>query len=332
MVRQIGSVGAEPPRAKGKRAIDRATLSRRLSLEPLEDRSLLSLTLTSNGQATSTIVVSKEPTVAAAYAAAELQSDLKQVTGATVPIATDDQAVSGTTHPRRRERGHRSVGVPELQLPVATIYGRFPAEHSGADGKRQDTTGRQWHGDTVYGAPLCVNGEFGNALAFSGADALSVANPGFNDATGSLECWVNFTGTGGNEHGTILRLDGTDPWWGYHILERVDGNRVRYTTYTGNNQTGYSVESGTLSPGWHHVLATHTTASGGKIELFIDGVSQGTAGYNATTCANSQLCVGGYVYGSGTHFQSADRQHRRDSRLVVRAELRRVAAHPSADR
>ena len=79
-----------------KGAIDGAAVSRRLSLEPFEERPLLSLTLVQNGAPTSTIVVSKEPTVAAAYAAAELQSDLKQITGATVPIVTDDQTTSGT--------------------------------------------------------------------------------------------------------------------------------------------------------------------------------------------------------------------------------------------
>ena len=45
---------------------------------------------------------------------------------------------------------------------------------------------------------------YGNAMQFSGGNALTVASPGFNDNTGSLECWVNFSGTG-NSNGTILR-------------------------------------------------------------------------------------------------------------------------------
>ncbi len=134
---------------------------------------------------------------------------------------------------------------------------------------------------TTYGNPTSATGRYGGAMAFAGADALAVANPGFNDAAGSLECWVNFTGTGGNEDGTILRLDGANPW-SYHILERVDGNHVAYVTYDGQHSA--CVESSSPLTGWHQILATHSTTSG-KIELFIDGVSQGTDTYTATTCA-----------------------------------------------
>ena len=136
---------------------------------------------------------------------------------------------------------------------------------------------------TTYGNPTSATGRYGGAMAFAGADALVVANPGFNDAAGSLECWVNFTGTGGNEDGTILRLDGANPW-SYHILERVNGNHVAYVTYDGQHSA--CVESSAPLTGWHQILATHSTTSG-KIELFIDGVSQGTDTYTATTCAGS---------------------------------------------
>ena len=294
---KLDRLGRSRPGRKGKRAIDRATLSRRLSLEPLEDRTLLSLTLTSNGQATSTIVVSKEPTVAAAYAAAELQSDLKQVTGATVPIATDDQAVSGTTILVGESAATEALGYQNSSFQSQQYTVDFQPSTlvlMGNDKTQQADSGTA----TVYGAPLCVNGELAMRWRFRRGCP--------QRGEFRVQRQHRFAGVLGEFHGDRRQrarhdsaLDGTDPWWGYHILERVDGNCVRYTTYTDNNQTGYSVESGTLSPGWHHVLATHTTASGGKIELFIDGVSQGTAGYNATTCANAQLCVGGYVYGSG---------------------------------
>ena len=124
-------------------------------------------------------------------------------------------------------------------------------------------------------------GNFGSAQEFAGADAVTVPSSGFDDNIGSLECWVNFTGTGGNDNGTILRIDGANPST-YHLLQRVGGNGVQYLVYDGQHQYVVNSLSNTLT-GWHHVLATHTTASGGKIELFIDGVSQGTAGYSATT-------------------------------------------------
>ncbi len=148
---------------------------------------------------------------------------------------------------------------------------------------------------TMYGDPQWVVGHSGSAVQFAGADALTAVNPGFNDNTGSLECWVYFSGTSGNDSGTILRLDGTSPYWSYHIIDRINGNEVRYRFYNDNTKIGYSVTSGQLSAGWHYILATHSTTTG-TIELFIDGVSQGTAAYYATTCAGAQLCMGGYVY------------------------------------
>ena len=97
-LRRLMSLALEPwksasPKRTGCKS---ATLPRQLRLEPLEERALLSVTLVNNGMPTSTIVVAKDPTTAAVYAAAELQADIKQITGATVPIATDDQTITGT--------------------------------------------------------------------------------------------------------------------------------------------------------------------------------------------------------------------------------------------
>ena len=181
----------------------------------------------------------------------------------------------------------------------------------------------------MYGDPQWVVGHSGSAVQFAGADALTSVNPGFNDNTGSLECWVYFSGTSGNDSGTILRLDGTSPYWSYHIIDRINGNEVRYRFYNDNTKIGYSVTSGQLSAGWHYILATHSTTTG-TIELFIDGVSQGTAAYYATTCAGAalhgRLCV------PRRGFQWAVGHRQRGSRLLVGPQLRRATAHPGADR
>ena len=54
------------------------------------------LTLVQNGQPASTIVIAKEATRAAQLGAYELQYHFQLITGATVPIVTDDQTVTGT--------------------------------------------------------------------------------------------------------------------------------------------------------------------------------------------------------------------------------------------
>ena len=54
-----------------------------------------SVTLATTGDLLSTIVVAKQPTVAAASAAAELQYHIERITGALLPIAAADQSVAG---------------------------------------------------------------------------------------------------------------------------------------------------------------------------------------------------------------------------------------------
>ena len=136
---------------------------------------------------------------------------------------------------------------------------------------------------TSYGSPAQVTGYFGNATSFSGTAAITAASAGFSDSIGSLECWVNFSGTG-NAGGTILRLDGTTGWTSYQLISRTSSGCVMYSIYNSNTGATYSVTSSVLTAGWHSILATHSTTSG-TIELFIDGVSQGTAAYYATSCA-----------------------------------------------
>jgi hypothetical protein len=91
-------------------------------------------------------------------------------------------------------------------------------------------------------------------------------------------------------HGTILRLDGADPWT-YHIIQRdLDSSRISYTTYDGTN--GYSLSSGELAEGWYHVMGTHDAAAG-VMEFFVDGVSVGQTRYVKTTCKGAVLGLGG---------------------------------------
>ena len=54
------------------------------------------VTLVEDRQPACTIVLAAQPTRAAQFAAAELQWHLEQITGATVPMARDDQTVTGT--------------------------------------------------------------------------------------------------------------------------------------------------------------------------------------------------------------------------------------------
>lgn len=253
------------------------------------------IVIVDNGTAAATLVLAPEPTQAAAFAAQELRLHIHEITGVNLPVATAGQAVSGT---------RILVGQSDLTRGTGFAGADF-ADQEYLIGFRPDTLILMGNDllrpvpspVTAHGTPKPVDGRFGRALRFDGKSALRVSSPGFSDTAGSLECWVRLpedappqTGAG-----TILRLDGHGPWT-YHILEAGHGSRrIKYVTYDG--QAGSSVLSAELVPGWHHLCAAHSEIEG-VIELFVDGVSQGTARFKRSTCANAALLVGGIVPGS----------------------------------
>jgi uncharacterized delta-60 repeat protein len=108
----------------------------------LEERALLSLTLVNSGSVTSTIVVAKDPTTAAAYAAVELQDAIEEMTGAIVPIVTDDQIVTGTT-----------ILVGESMATQALGYHNSAGEDFSSDPQLI----AKWTSWTLYGSPTTLS-------------------------------------------------------------------------------------------------------------------------------------------------------------------------------
>ena len=146
---------------------------------------------------------------------------------------------------------------------------------------------------TANGTPNWVTGEFGNAISYdgSGAGTISVKNCNFSDTAGTIEAWANITGS---SYTALVNVTSSTGACVQNL--RQWGGQIIYQVYYGANQL--VVASPTLTPGWHHLAATYTTANGGKIELFVDGVSQGSLpGYVATDCGVNATCaIGG---GSG---------------------------------
>ncbi|MCX6970697.1 MAG: LamG domain-containing protein [Verrucomicrobia bacterium] len=150
-------------------------------------------------------------------------------------------------------------------------------------------------GVQVLGAPKFSAGKHGQALSFDGvADGLLVPDLDMDDNEGTMECWI-YLATTFNTTANIFRIDGADPWT-YQIL-MIDGEtrKLSYSVYNGT--AGASVNSSLIGDGWHHVMATYSV-SGGKIELFVDGNSEGTAPYTTpTTCRGKALGIGGVGQG-----------------------------------
>jgi len=242
--------------------------------------------LARDGQPAATIVVAARPTAAARFAAAELQEHVRKMTGATLPIAADDAKVKGPRILVGESAATRALKVDSHFKPQEHLISFLPKTLvlMGSDAAGGESS--------AAGVPERVAGRFGSALKFDGAKTVfKVSDFAFDDAKGSMEAWVWIPAAEPAEKdGTILRLDGSDPWT-YHIVQRnAKSSVISYTTYDGKE--GRRVQSGPLAEGWHHLLATHDAAAA-KMELFVDGVSVGAASYVKTTCKGTMLMVGG---------------------------------------
>ena len=67
--------------------------------------------LTRDGRPIATIVLAKEPTAAAEFAAAELKYHIRKITGATLPIVTDETPVTGPRILVDESAATRSLGL-----------------------------------------------------------------------------------------------------------------------------------------------------------------------------------------------------------------------------
>ena len=251
------------------------------------------LTLVENGMPAATLILAPEPTQTAAFAAQELRLHVREITGVELPVAsTANTAVGGTRILVGESAFTREVGFASADFAGQEYLIGFRPNTLILMGNDRDRPVPS--PVTVHGRPQSVVGRFGRALHFEGQAGLRVSSPGFSDAAGTMACWVRLPGDVPPQGGaaTILRLDGQSPWT-YHIVEAGHGSRrIKYVTYDG--KAGSSVLSGELSAGWHHLAATHSEAER-RIELFVDGESQGTAPFTRSTCARAALQIGGIV-------------------------------------
>ena len=88
------------------------------------------LKLVTDGRAQATIVLAEKPTAAAQLAAFELQYYLKKISGATLPIVREPQAVEGTAilvgeSNAARALGYRHDALAEQEYVIETLPDTF---------------------------------------------------------------------------------------------------------------------------------------------------------------------------------------------------------------
>ena len=139
--------------------------------------------LVRDSQPMATIVVAAEPTVAAAFAAEELQEHVRRITGATLPIMPDNVPVTGARVLVGRSQATDALGLPGEPLkPQEYLVRNLPDTlvllGCEAGAARPFSLRR-------------TEGKFGRALKFDGHhDVTVIDKPGLRDEAGTLEAWI----------------------------------------------------------------------------------------------------------------------------------------------
>ncbi len=233
-----------------------------------------------------TVVLAAEPSPAAGFAARELVEHVRRISGAVLPVVSDTARVAGPRILIGESAATRALPLDSQSLGAQEYIVRFLPDTLVLLGRDGDTGSA-----AATAAVKRAEGTFGAGLDLDGVkDVFTVQDCAFSDDAGTLEAWVWFPAEKTDtHHGTILRLDGTEPWT-YHILQREMGtSAVTYTTYDGKQ--GHGLASKELAEGWHHVVGTYD-AKAAKMALWVDGVLQGETSYVKTTCKGALLGVG----------------------------------------
>ena|GEM_PF-490133 len=244
-----------------------------------------SFTLVKAGKPAATIIVSQKASKAALFAVEELQYHIRRITGATLPLAYDNQTVTGPVVLVGQSKLTSKLGLTNNSLKSQEYVIKFSPKTLLLMGK--DDISKSTENDIL---PR-VEGKFGKAIKFDGVNSyFAVNDPNFTDDEGTLEAWIWMPAKVQEVDGTILRMDSGSPWT-YHILQRLMGtSKIDYRVYDSKNVT--QILSVDLAEGWHHIMATHSK-SAGTLELFVDGVKQGSVPYKDTSCNTATLYVGG---------------------------------------
>jgi len=243
------------------------------------------LTLVKDGAAQCVIVIPSVPNDGAVFVANELQLHFKKVTGAEVAIQNDREKLPAGLTPIYvgDGRGPRQLGLSTKDYDKQEYSLTFLPEAivlMGRDIVEYPVTGRQ-------GKPL-AKGRFGAAWNPGWACA-TVKDHGFDDAQGSMECWVYKAGPKGGEDTGMLIWGIGDGNNAHRLSTEKQADKSHALVYeTKVNGQASQVVVGKewlgRKPGWHHVLCTWDAAAG-KQAVYFDGKPAGEAAYQKTACA-----------------------------------------------
>ena len=242
-----------------------------------------SLAIVKDGTPQAVIVLDKHPTRSAVFAATELREHVRLITGADLPVILYD----GTKEPSVRKI---CVGESAFTRRLGLSNESFkPQEHTIQNaGDTLVLMGR----DKQEGTPLRPEGRFGGAMACDNS-AVKIDGCSFDTWKGSVELWVNIKEEDMGKGGDILRVDHAG-----HILSKVS-ERPALVYSTNDGKDSCVVGSKPLATGWRHVMVVFD-GSDNRLEMFVDGVSQGKSQYSYSQSTNkvkADVRIGGLQVG-----------------------------------
>ena len=112
----------------------------------------------------------------------------------------------------------------------------------------------------------------------------ALLEPGAGDFT--LEAWVYYSAIAGSSRVIVAKTDGGNSAdWGYGI--RTISNGSTYLE-VGNGSTTVTSPTFTVTTGqWYHIVGVYTNVASNSIELYVNGVSQGSNAHSFASVKNT---------------------------------------------
>ncbi len=166
----------------------------------------------------------------------------------------------------------------------------------GTDTTVADSSGNGLDGELVQGEPEWVEGKFGTAMNFDGADMVNVPDNDLLDLTSfTIAAWINSPATSGRWH-VIAAKEARNPnGRNYGIFGHVNNGSIHYS-FTSGGWKSFDAPTNVTDGTWHHVAATYEQPN---FKLYIDGVLDAEEAPNAVPESNgSPLYIGGCDIGN----------------------------------
>lgn len=130
---------------------------------------------------------------------------------------------------------------------------------------------------TLTNGPTFTTGQSGNAVALDGTnDYVATGGLGTLGGTSTLSAWIKTTQVGASTFWTAPGIAGVEQYWGSNdVFWGIIDAQGRIGVKAGDDAAASSTTA--INDGvWHHIAFTRNAGTG-ALQVFVDGVLEGTA-------------------------------------------------------